>query len=463
MARKNESGLIEDEISRQICFAKRRNGLVKKALELLLVCGVDSLFISFSPSGRLSYFSGDKRVEDILGRFVELPEDVRRLHLTDEEYHELLGIIDELKEATEQNFRNDSSTQAIQGEIDRVKAELEKEKSELSKYDVSPESISTIEEASIVEANLEDALARVRDRMKQLSENQENSESEESDFMFGDENPSENPSYEDFLAEFIENKGHMLEQSPVSERDRDTSSKKNPFLEMSSSRPRHARVASFSSLLMTADAAQTSSPRRVLMETVPQTSVPSIILPTPCPPPEHSLFYDDFLNTLNNPDDLTTKGVQSSDQTGFESPDSFVFPTANLPSPNYQFPYSPTQTILGESSCTANLFGRSSGLPEMFDSLSARNDVFPVDVVSSEAFFKAPNPEMDPFEKLPWDHENIALSPSNDQNPSPPPLWPVVNEVYSTEYRMMGLAVDPHFRIFKESNRHGSSGNHPNE
>ena len=53
--------LIEDELKKKLCFAKRRNGLIKKALELHMVCDVDALFISFSPSGRLSYFCGDKR------------------------------------------------------------------------------------------------------------------------------------------------------------------------------------------------------------------------------------------------------------------------------------------------------------------------------------------------------------------------------------------------------------------
>ncbi|GAB2277206.1 hypothetical protein Dimus_011913 [Dionaea muscipula] len=66
--------LIGDELSRQLSFAKRRNGLIKKALELAVLCGVDVVFLAFSPSGRLSYFSGDKRIEDVLSRFIELPD-----------------------------------------------------------------------------------------------------------------------------------------------------------------------------------------------------------------------------------------------------------------------------------------------------------------------------------------------------------------------------------------------------
>lgn len=52
---------IENVTSRQVTFSKRRNGLIKKAYELSVLCDVDLALILFSPSGRLSFFSGRKR------------------------------------------------------------------------------------------------------------------------------------------------------------------------------------------------------------------------------------------------------------------------------------------------------------------------------------------------------------------------------------------------------------------
>lgn len=52
---------IENNTNRQVTFSKRRNGLIKKAYELSVLCDIDIALIMFSPSGRLSHFSGKKR------------------------------------------------------------------------------------------------------------------------------------------------------------------------------------------------------------------------------------------------------------------------------------------------------------------------------------------------------------------------------------------------------------------
>ncbi|PRQ54289.1 putative transcription factor MADS-type1 family [Rosa chinensis] len=52
---------IEDKIRRQVTFSKRRTGLMKKARELSVLCGVEVGLIIFSAKGRLYEFcSGDR-------------------------------------------------------------------------------------------------------------------------------------------------------------------------------------------------------------------------------------------------------------------------------------------------------------------------------------------------------------------------------------------------------------------
>ena len=52
---------IENAANRQVTFSKRRNGLIKKAYELSVLCDVDVALVMFSPAGKLSVFSGNKR------------------------------------------------------------------------------------------------------------------------------------------------------------------------------------------------------------------------------------------------------------------------------------------------------------------------------------------------------------------------------------------------------------------
>ena len=48
---------IENTISRQVTFSKRRNGLLKKAFELSVLCDVELGLMVFSPRGKLYEFS----------------------------------------------------------------------------------------------------------------------------------------------------------------------------------------------------------------------------------------------------------------------------------------------------------------------------------------------------------------------------------------------------------------------
>ena len=53
---------IENTISRQVTLSKRRNGLLKKAYELSVLCDVEMGLIVFSPRGKLYEFSSARYV-----------------------------------------------------------------------------------------------------------------------------------------------------------------------------------------------------------------------------------------------------------------------------------------------------------------------------------------------------------------------------------------------------------------
>ncbi|GFP93743.1 mads-box protein soc1 [Phtheirospermum japonicum] len=51
---------IENASSRQVTFSKRRNGLLKKAYELSVLCDAEVALILFYQKGRLYEFSSSK-------------------------------------------------------------------------------------------------------------------------------------------------------------------------------------------------------------------------------------------------------------------------------------------------------------------------------------------------------------------------------------------------------------------
>lgn len=52
---------IENKISRQVTFSKRRSGLLKKAHEISVLCDAEVALIVFSTKGKLFEYSSDSR------------------------------------------------------------------------------------------------------------------------------------------------------------------------------------------------------------------------------------------------------------------------------------------------------------------------------------------------------------------------------------------------------------------
>ncbi|KAG4142484.1 hypothetical protein ERO13_D06G132800v2 [Gossypium hirsutum] len=51
---------IDNDTSRQVTFSKQRNGLLKKAFELSVLCDAEVALITFSPRGKLSEFASSR-------------------------------------------------------------------------------------------------------------------------------------------------------------------------------------------------------------------------------------------------------------------------------------------------------------------------------------------------------------------------------------------------------------------
>ncbi|CAK9139461.1 unnamed protein product [Ilex paraguariensis] len=133
---------IENTTNRQVTFSKRRNGLIKKAYELSVLCDVDVALIMFSPSGRY--------LQRALGK--------------------LKGEADRTYQAVSSPAIVDSQLEEIQQEILRCKTQLEDKEKRLRVFEGDPSEITTLCEAEFREQILEETLKNVRLRKNVLEE-----------------------------------------------------------------------------------------------------------------------------------------------------------------------------------------------------------------------------------------------------------------------------------------------------
>ncbi|KAH0718610.1 hypothetical protein KY285_014641 [Solanum tuberosum] len=70
---------IDNSTSRQVTFSKRRNGLLKKAKELAILCDAEVGLIIFSSTGKLYEFSNTS-MKSVIERYTKTKDDCQQLH-----------------------------------------------------------------------------------------------------------------------------------------------------------------------------------------------------------------------------------------------------------------------------------------------------------------------------------------------------------------------------------------------
>ncbi|KAF3644907.1 putative agamous-like MADS-box protein AGL31-like, partial [Capsicum annuum] len=102
--RKLEIKKIQDKNCRQVTFCKRRQGLMKKANELSILCDVDVgvVIISNKGTGRLHEFSNTNSVTGILQRYKSHIKEEKEISGEHSKYSSMK--IGELLQTTERQF-----------------------------------------------------------------------------------------------------------------------------------------------------------------------------------------------------------------------------------------------------------------------------------------------------------------------------------------------------------------------
>lgn len=135
---------ISSERNRQATFTKRKNGLMKKAMELSILCGCDIALIVFSSTNKLfQYASTD--MDKLLLKYTDYEEPHKPV--TNLDYPKLFGD----KKKTQEN-ENDFDDDRIEEEIEEGKGEVKGDTEITPSFDLTPRSTAMLMENSIMKS-----------------------------------------------------------------------------------------------------------------------------------------------------------------------------------------------------------------------------------------------------------------------------------------------------------------------
>ncbi|XP_073066063.1 MADS-box protein AGL42-like [Primulina eburnea] len=135
---------IENATNRQVTFSKRRNGILKKAYELSVLCDAEVALIIFSQKGRLYEFSSSS-MQKIIERYLENAKEDRNNSIVVEQQI--------------QNLKHEAAFISKKIEL------LENSQRNILGQNLGTSSLEDLQE---IDRKLEKSLKKIRDRKDQL-------------------------------------------------------------------------------------------------------------------------------------------------------------------------------------------------------------------------------------------------------------------------------------------------------
>ncbi|XP_065877500.1 agamous-like MADS-box protein AGL65 isoform X2 [Euphorbia lathyris] len=155
---------LESTSNRQVTYSKRRNGILKKAKELSILCGIDIVLLMFSPTEKPTIFQGEhSNIEDVIAKFAQLtPQERAKRKL--ESLEALKKTFRKLDhDVVIQDFLG-SSCQSVEELTDQVRL-MQAHLSELQKrlsYWTNPDKVENVEHLRQMEDSLKESINQIR-------------------------------------------------------------------------------------------------------------------------------------------------------------------------------------------------------------------------------------------------------------------------------------------------------------
>ncbi|CAI9109363.1 OLC1v1009174C1 [Oldenlandia corymbosa var. corymbosa] len=164
---------IVNNTNRQVTFSKRRNGILKKAYELAILCDIDIALFMISPSGRISLFSGTRRIEDVIVQYFNSKDEEREsdseVVVNDKE--NVVTTLMRLKNeetALQSSQVLSSQAQEYKQEVMKLQQLLELAQQQLRVLEPDPQKFTSLDDFNSCEQRLSEALRLVEKRKKTL-------------------------------------------------------------------------------------------------------------------------------------------------------------------------------------------------------------------------------------------------------------------------------------------------------
>ncbi|KAL3731598.1 hypothetical protein ACJRO7_028477 [Eucalyptus globulus] len=125
---------IENKINRQVTFAKRKNGLLKKAYELSVLCDAEVALIIFSSRGKLHEFCSGPSMAETIEKYqrcsydvleMEASQDPKKIQHCYQKYVELKMKVESLQHA-QRNLLGEDLVELNMKDLDQLEDKLDK-------------------------------------------------------------------------------------------------------------------------------------------------------------------------------------------------------------------------------------------------------------------------------------------------------------------------------------------------
>ena len=176
---------IENPAGRQATFAKRKNGILKKASELSVLCDIDLVLLMFSPAGKPHLCCGSRSgIEEVIAKFSQVTPDERAkrklegLETLKKTFHKLDHHVNIRDFTSSSNSTTeDLSTQAriLQDRISEIHGRL--------RFWTEPDKINNVEDLGQLEISIRQSLDQLRAHKEHFGQQQHAMQIENANFV----------------------------------------------------------------------------------------------------------------------------------------------------------------------------------------------------------------------------------------------------------------------------------------